>query len=392
MSITAPTFVERERAKAIGWKRAASALPDDARRPAPYIRDGSSSASTYDFCFPPEHAALNLLPDVRDLALDLFAELGIPWHASVDGGPSNHLLDSQVQCVNALGGMVHDPERIRRAFGSVLDIAEVLEVEPGRHLTFEFIGDTDHFGEGVGGIRTRGARCTSVDAAFLFRASDGTTELALVEWKYTESYRPMPVDPRKQEVRWQRYGDALTDPDGPVRADLLPFDALCAEPIYQLVRQQLLAWRLEQERALGADRVRVVLVKPSGNRAYEASLTTEHRTLGDSVTQVWRTLLRNHDRFVHMSHSVFADAEATSSDYVDRYGDVLAWDEGELLRLCGGDIEALVYDQLQFRGNVTIVDGGLRLWFVDSPATTVVRYPTTLAQLQRSCDELEERA
>ena len=46
-------------------------------------------------------------------------------------GPSGHLLSSQLQCVNALRRMVEDEQRIKGAFGSAIDITEVLEIEPG---------------------------------------------------------------------------------------------------------------------------------------------------------------------------------------------------------------------------------------------------------------------
>jgi hypothetical protein len=313
-------FVAAERARAVAWKHATSTLPPEAKRQAPWFRDGEPCTPPLDFCLPPEHAALNLLPEVRNLALELFAELGIPWHAGTDDGPGNHLLSSQVQCVNALGQMVHDPARIARAFGGVLDIAEVEQIEPGRHLTFEYTGDSDHFGEAVDGIRTRGARCTSLDAAFLFRNSTGERELALVEWKYTESYRPRKPEPDKDAVRWQRYGVALHAPDSSVRSDLLPFEALCDEPLYQLVRQQLLAHELETERAHGADRVRVVHVLPAANEAYQHSLQPPHRELGDSVSEVWRRLLRADERFVRVDDDVFLDLGITSDEYVSRYG------------------------------------------------------------------------
>jgi hypothetical protein len=65
----------------------------------------------------------------------------------------------------------------------------VLEIEPGRFLTFEYIGPKDYLHEAKNGVRIRGAHCTSVDAAFLHRGTDGVVELVLVEWKYTESYR-----------------------------------------------------------------------------------------------------------------------------------------------------------------------------------------------------------
>ncbi len=73
---------------------------------------------------------------MRDQVLDLFAAEAIPWHAGIGGGPSNHLLSSQVQCANALGQMIRDRHRLDRAFGDLLDIDEVLEIEPGRFLKF----------------------------------------------------------------------------------------------------------------------------------------------------------------------------------------------------------------------------------------------------------------
>lgn len=169
------SFVTTHREIASRWK-ATARLPESARLPGSYAGKGS-----HHFCLPIEHAAENLLPDVRDAAIELFAGLGIPWHRGVTGGPTNHLLSSQVQCINALMPMVTGPARIVGGFGDQLDIAEVLEIEPGRFLTFEYISPTDYLSESVDGLRTRGANCTSVDAAFEYRTSAGKTELALVE-------------------------------------------------------------------------------------------------------------------------------------------------------------------------------------------------------------------
>lgn len=322
MAATSPTFVQGERVRAVAWKMSSPTVPGAARVPAPYVQqDGSLSERLYPFCLPPEHATVSLLPEVRETALGLFAELRIPWHAGVDGGPSNHLLSSQVQCVNALGQMIHDPDRLVRAFGPVVGTDEVLEIEPGRWLTFEYIGDTDYFHEALNGQRTRGAHCTSVDAAFVHRTVERVVELVLVEWKYTESYRQRTIDPVKDEVRRQRYGTALTDPDGPVRADLLGFSDLVDEPLYQLMRQQLLAHQLEHDRAHGAARVRVVHVHPTANLAYQQSLQRPtQRALGDTVGEVWAKLLRHPDRYVEMDSAVFLDPEITSVEYVARYG------------------------------------------------------------------------
>ncbi len=67
-----------------------------------------------------------------------------PWHAGVGGWPSNHLLSSQVQCVNALAPAVTSPDRLVRAFGDLLGVRRVLPIEPYRFVTFEYIGPRDY--------------------------------------------------------------------------------------------------------------------------------------------------------------------------------------------------------------------------------------------------------
>jgi hypothetical protein len=317
------TYSSDEKVRAAAWKQTTSTLPESARSAATYVgKDGKARSTPYPFCLPPEHATLSLLPEVREPAIALFAELGIPWHAGVDGGPSNHLLSSQVQCVNALGQMVTDPARLVRVFGEVLGIDEVLQIEPGRYLTFEYIGPTDFFGECPGGRRIRGAHCTSVDAAFLHRALDGVIELVLVEWKYTESYRPRRPTPEKDVIRFDRYGAAFADPDGPVRSNVLSFEHVLDEPFYQLVRQQLLAHELEKAGAEGASRVRVVHVLPKDNLEYQRSMCRpEHRALGASVSEGWAKLLRRSERFLSLDSALFLDPVVTSEQYVARYGD-----------------------------------------------------------------------
>lgn len=313
------SFVEEQREIASRWKESTTALPEAARDAAPYVnKAGVAEGPSYSFCLPAEHAQLNLLPDVRERALAIFAELGIPWHAGVDGGPSNHLLSSQVQCANALTAMVDDPERIVTAFGKFLDIEEVVEVESGRFLTFEYVGPDDYLGEAVGGARTRGANCTSVDAAFGFRNAGGQTELALVEWKYTESYRRVrKADPRKDEVRAGRYRSLYEAADGALEP-VLPFALMLDEPFYQLMRQQLLAAELEKHGV--ADAVRVLHVLDPANIAYQQSIVRpEVRALGETVDEAWSRLVKDPSRFVHVDPEVFRDSAVTSAEYVARY-------------------------------------------------------------------------
>jgi len=313
------TYTDTQRKFAADWKAQTSTLPADAKLPAPYR---SATGPSYEFCLPWAYADHNLLPEVRSAGIALFGELKIPWHMGIGGGPGNHLLSSQVQCVNALGQMVNDPARIVQAFGESLGTEEVFEIEPGRYLTFEYIGPVGFFSEGKNGVRERGANCTSVDAAFVHRTKGGLRELVLLEWKYTESYRKRTPEP-KDEVRRQRYEHFLDAADSPVRRGELSFLDLLDEPFYQLMRQQLLAHELEKMHAadLKVDRVRVAHVLPESNLEYQQSIHREtQRKVGESVYEVWDKLLTAPDRFVKLDSAMFLDPAITSAEYVARYG------------------------------------------------------------------------
>ena len=312
------TYAGRARAAASAWK--AAALPPETHALASY--SARPGGPTYPFCLPLEHAQLTLLPEAAGAA-EFFAERGIHWHQGVAGGPGNHLLSSQVQCVNALFPMVADPALIVRGFVDVLPIAEPLEIEPGAYLTFEYIGEQDHLGEWAGKSPSRGAHSTSADAAIRYRTPDGRIEIALIEWKYTESYLGHRLSEDRRDIRRGRYLAFWEDPAGPIDPSAIPYDDIFVEPFYQLVRQQLLAWRMEVAREQDADVVRVVHIAPATNDAYYASLNRDsHRALGSTVAQVWQQMLRRPDRFISFDSSRFTDEERdlTSPTYRARYG------------------------------------------------------------------------
>ena len=315
--IAVSTYAERARAQAVSWKldSVPQAVEDGPYPPTP------GAANRYPFCLPLHLASHNLLPAAAQTPA-FFAAREIQWHTGVSGGPTNHLVSSQVQCVNALFPMTGDPALILRAFADVLPIAEVLPVEGDAYLTFEYVGCQDHLNEGPN--LSRGAHRTSADAAVRYRTPDGEIEMALIEWKYTEQYRGTVLSPDKHNTREQRYRAFWDDLRGPLRgADgPLAYADLFVEPFYQLMRQQFLAWRMELAREHGASKVRVVHVAPSGNTSYQQSLRPVHREIGDTVGEVWRELLRRPDRFVSVDSDRFLDEDLhlTNADYRDRYG------------------------------------------------------------------------
>ena len=288
-------------------------------------------------CLPVADAAYNLLPEARQGALDRFERLRIRWHDGAVAGPSNHLRSSQVQCVNALMPFVNDAEALKALFGAVLPIGEVLAFgdpdAPDDRVVFEWIGLDDHLheGKGDGKARTRGANTTSVDAAIRYATPDGEIEIALIEWKYTESYlNPHPTpNNAANATRRARYAPLW---GSVVRTDLLELADLFVEPFYQLLRQQMLAHEMERVAELGAQRVRLVYAAPAANTALWSSLPTpklRKLSLDDpdvrtrDVRDLWNLLRREEDRFVWLDTASFVAPDApTSIEFKDRYADL----------------------------------------------------------------------
>lgn len=309
---------------AVHWKQNTSVLPEGARGPGPVRGRGS-----YGWCLTERYAHLNVLPDAL-WSFGWFHTAGITWHDSVNGGPTNHLLSSQVQCVNALTPMAADPNAIRRTFGGVLDIAEPVPVgapeAPGALVAFEWIGHDDPLGEWRGGPGHRGARNTSADAVIRYRTSAGDEELALIEWKYTEDYRDERYDDTKLSFRLRNYRRLLDDPGSPIRHDINHAD-LIRDPVYQLMRLQLLAWQIERSDPT-VKAVRVVLCAPSRNDGVLDALPDRLMESAPApardatnLIELWMALLSRPDRFIHLDTAVFAEPDAaTSEEFRFRYG------------------------------------------------------------------------
>jgi hypothetical protein len=193
---------------------------------------------------------------------------------------------------------------------------------------FEWIGERDYLNEAAGKTRRRGALATSADAAIRYRALDGSIEIALIEWKYTESYTTPHPKPSEQAnaTRRRRYGPLWSSV---VRTDLLELDDLFVEPFYQMLRQQMLAHEMERAREHDADRVRLVYAAPARNEALWSSFPTPklkslsrpgRDDVARNVRDLWDALLLEPDRFVWLDTAVFvAPSAPTSQQFKRRY-------------------------------------------------------------------------
>ena len=273
----------------------------------------------------PELFAFNLAPEIREQAVAYFAEMGIAWHKH-----RNHGLSSQACCVNYLMPLAHSvnqdqlAEFTARALG--IDAPEMMPMETdaaGRDwfVAFEWIGHQDYLREAaLNSKRTRGANVTSTDAAIRFRHA-GKVEIALIEWKFTESYGT-PTSEKGNQTRLERYSDIVFAPEGPIRDDLgLSLDDFFWEPFYQMIRQQMLAMQMEKARELDAEQVRVIHISPSMNRDLHKVTAPALRRFGDDAFTVFRELLIDPSAFVSWSIEdlfgpLVAHSDTAWADYI----------------------------------------------------------------------------
>ena len=293
-------FLEIEKQRQIAFKADSPTLSEAAQR------DGVYRRRARPFCLPVEHAEENLYPDIRASALDYFKDKGILWHDGRNGKCSNHLCSSQVCCVNFLFPLADQPHALAELLRPLYPgLRRMLPMEDDLYVALEWIGEENYLGERVprSGIRTRGANCTSADAAVMFERDDGKRQIVLIEWKYSESYSRTSLATSKSGTsRTAIYCPIFERADCPIDKELLPhFKDLFYEPFYQLMRQQLLAHEMERANELGTDLVSVLHIAPEHNADFRRMTSPQLAGLGDSPTTIWSRLVRPRDRFLSVS-------------------------------------------------------------------------------------------
>jgi len=293
-------FLENEKRRQAGFKLNSLYFSEPARE------DGLYNGIPRPYCLPLAHAEENLFPGIRETAPGYFRSESISWHDGQNGKPSNHLCDSQVCCVNFLFPFTNQPhalaEVLRTAFP---DIRQMLAIENGQYVAFEWIGQKNYLCERVphNGRRTRGANCTSADAAVMFERTDGRKQIVLIEWKYTESYGGLSLKVAKSGTdRTKIYRWLFDRDDCPIDRRLVSeFDRLFYEPFYQFMRQQFLASQMQIAGELDASLVSVLHIVPRKNTDFRRVTSPELRGLGPTATEVWKRLVGNGGRFVSIS-------------------------------------------------------------------------------------------
>lgn len=236
---------------------------------------------------------VNLWEGVREDAIDYFRRNQISWWRGANDEPTGHLLSSQIACLNHLY-----PLRQRRDLATAVlsnidpNIQESEFLDDGL-VEFEFIGMSEYLNEGGW---TRGANCTSIDAAMLGKDRSGEKKLFLIEWKYTEDYA---IEDKYIPERASRYDGLIADEESPFSK---PVDvrAFYFEPFYQLMRQTLLAWQCVRHGDYGVTDYVHVHVVPKDNHELRDRVTSPYLR-GHDIHEAWRSTLKDPGKFVSIT-------------------------------------------------------------------------------------------
>jgi len=293
-------FLDREKPRQAKFKRSSASFS------AAALEDGLYKNHPYPYCLPRELAEENLFPEIRRTALAFFAAHAIKWHDGHGGQPSNHLCSSQVCCVNFLFPFAHRPEALAAVLRPFFpELKQMLTIEDKQYVTFEWIGQENYLKEKIAPNRERprGALFTSADAAVKFERHDGTCQVVLIEWKYTEAYYSTPLRWSKARTdRTKIYRHLYDSPDCPLNKDRLESsEVLFYEPFYQFMRQQYLARCMERAHELQAEAVSVLHIAPDHNLDFRRVTSPALTALGDTATSVWAKLVRTEGKFLSVS-------------------------------------------------------------------------------------------
>lgn len=260
---------------------------------------GEFKNKTWEFCL--LDSRKNLFEDIVDDCANYFQNENIVFWGN--NGIPNHILASQVACLNHLFAIRYDRDLVLRlariVAGHEVEDVESVECDKSRpYIAFEVTSSKDYLNEKY---VKRGANCTSVDAVIIARMNGGRKMLIPIEWKYTEG-KDYNIDLSGTEgsgkERLRRYTDLINASD---QLQSMPKGYLntvyFVEPFYQLMRQTLWAEQIIAHKSvepIKADDFVHVHVIPKEN---ETLLHRRYRYSGRGLEETWRNLILDQSKY-----------------------------------------------------------------------------------------------
>lgn len=271
------------------------------------------------FCIRNNESQKNVYEGISNDCLDYFQNENIVFWGS-EGIP-NHILSSQVACLNHLFAIRQDRNVVVQ-LAKMLIGEDVVDVETMKcdkslsYISFEVTSSKDYLNEKY---VKRGANCTSVDAAMVAIMKDGTRILIPIEWKYTEG-NEYNIDKSGTEgsgkERLRRYSH-LIDCSSQLRS--IPNGYLntiyFVEPFYQLMRQTLWAEQMiahkETELVKADDFVHVHVIPEENSQL----LHRKYRYSEKGLEETWRSQLTDQRKYKWVSPKDITRVVSQSGKY-----------------------------------------------------------------------------
>jgi len=292
---------------------------------------GVFNQNPYDFVLKEEFRKDNLLQNISDESIKCFKQNKIGWWRGRNGLPTNHMLSSQVACVNHLFWIMKNEDAATEVL-KVIDpefkavpFPKTIDSDEENYVEFEYDGFdlTKKNGKNIIGEKrsARGATSTSVDAAMLAQKGEQKI-LVFIEWKYVEKYSGTAIEKMSDTYRKQRsiYRNLLTMNESPIKMNLSTENNKCdydkdyvkfsIEPFYQLMRQTLLAWRLSGENHIIADDYIHIHAIPQKNIQLLKGKTSPCISNGVNICDGWKTYLKNPNKYIHIDPQKLIEASA----------------------------------------------------------------------------------
>lgn len=299
------------------------------------------------FCLARGKEDYNLYQGIRNKVKEYFRTEKITFWGGQDRVP-NHVLSSQVACLNHLFAVREDKSmalEIAKSITGRTDIVEMLRLECDmnpQYISFEVVSATDHLNEKCS---SRGKYCTSIDAAILALLNDDTKLFIMIEWKYTESYGSddksvesdpnKPMQPEARGIsRLKRYSDLITksrflkscsdcDKENELYLDdsILPYrnSIYFQEPYYQLMRQTLWAEQMINNNSLEkikADSFVHIHVVPSQNKEL-LNNSFSGKKGEDGMKKSWENQLLDKSVYRLVDPQLIVESIANDGKYTD---------------------------------------------------------------------------
>ena len=236
-------------------------------------------------------STLNLWENIREDAQEYFKRNKISWWMSKNK-PSGHLLSSQIACINHLYYLRQKKDLATAVLTGIdKEIIEAVIVDDG-YVEFEFIGFKQYLEEKSW---TRGANCTSIDAVMIGKNTKGKKIFFLIEWKYTEFYRPKN---KYIKARAKVYDNLIKDKRSPfIKKDVR---AYYYEPFYQMMRQTLLGWKFVENKDHCCSDYQHIHVIPNENKELLENITSPYLK-GKDISEAWKSILFNPNKYKTIS-------------------------------------------------------------------------------------------